>query len=189
MAEAKDSTKLKKGLIIKIDLVLFGPRSSGDSVAVDLGSRRYYLQEPHQQLCPYPYENPQSLKLPSTLTFDALETSLDVERQLSYGLEQDEDEELIAQAMPDGSSTQLNELIQNIDSFLELLPAKPITASAGSDSRIISKLFRYFFGPTRPCCNKLVLTLPISAIKTKQWAGYCKGRSIHPVRMTRSYGK
>lgn len=143
MAEAKDSTKLKKGLIIKIDLVLFGPRSSGDSVAVDLGSRRYYLQEPHQQLCPYPYENPQSLKLPSTLTFDALETSLDVERQLSYGLEQDEDEELIAQAMPDGSSTQLNELIQNIDSFLELLPAKPITASAGSDSRIISKLFSH----------------------------------------------
>ncbi|KAH9437555.1 hypothetical protein MCOR02_001211 [Pyricularia oryzae] len=143
MAEAKDSTKLKKGLILKIDLVLFGPRSSGDNVAVDLGSRRYYLQEPHQQLCPYPYENPQSLKLPSTLTFDALETSLDVERQISYGLEQDEDEELIAQAMPDGSSTQLNELIQNIDSFLELLPAKPITASAGSDSRIISKLFSH----------------------------------------------
>ncbi|KAH9427149.1 hypothetical protein MCOR02_012442 [Pyricularia oryzae] len=114
MAEAKDSTKLKKGLILKIDLVLFGPRSSGDNVAVDLGSRRYYLQEPHQQLCPYPYENPQSLKLPSTLTFDALETSLD-----------------------------LNELIQNIDSFLELLPAKPITASAGSDSRIISKLFSH----------------------------------------------
>lgn len=131
-------TNDRKTVRMKADLILFGPRDAGGHVAADLGSCQNYLQQPHIGLFFCPYENPQSLQVP-----DPPPRTKEADETLSALLrieEPDETQDKLEEDR-DRDSTQLADLITDINAFFDRFPTNWSATMGSTDCRILSSLF------------------------------------------------
>ncbi|CAG9975889.1 unnamed protein product [Clonostachys byssicola] len=134
------STNNRKIVILKVDLILFGPDQARNKVATSLGGSKIYLQDPHMGLFQHPYDNPQSLDIPELPVEFQTTTETTSTGFMTEDASEAEDE---VGRSREGNSSELHNLIADIDSLLEASPVhKPIIAST-KNARMISTLFSY----------------------------------------------
>ncbi|KAI3572908.1 DNA repair and recombination protein RAD5C [Fusarium oxysporum f. sp. albedinis] len=124
---------------MEVDLVLSGPEDDGISVATKLGDSHAFLQDPHGGLSQHPYMNPQSLDLPFLPSEnEAVPLPMELKALINSedGNEVDESQE--------ADSTQLTNLVGNLDEFLEgLQTQRPTTTPASKNSMMLTSLFSH----------------------------------------------
>ncbi|KAK2470510.1 hypothetical protein H9L39_18127 [Fusarium oxysporum f. sp. albedinis] len=129
----------KKLIKMEVDLVLSGPEDDGISVATKLGDSHAFLQDPHGGLSQHPYMNPQSLDLPFLPSEnEAVPLPMELKALINSedGNEVDESQE--------ADSTQLTNLVGNLDEFLEgLQTQRPTTTPASKNSMMLTSLFSH----------------------------------------------
>jgi hypothetical protein len=125
----------RKIVRMNADIVLFGPRSMGDSIAKELGDAQLFVQKPHFGSYSGHYDNPQSMHLPHLDLAD-----LQATQSLIDSLEEQNE----SQPQPENQSDlALTDLVWNIDQFFDKLPTHDSLIKVDIDRRkVLTPLLR-----------------------------------------------
>lgn len=136
VAEAlKLQNNRRKTALMKVQLAIFGQRSSGEQVATALGHYKQFLQPPDLGMVDCSYENPQSLQLPDNVhkTDNHFSTTSIFTESKYMAVDTDRTRRVEA--------AQIVDLIASIEDWFDQLPARRSIALIPKDSRLLGTLF------------------------------------------------